>query len=82
MKTINIDQSNLEACVEQAQQGGVLILRNGAPAAVVLGVTGMDQEQIDLGFSERFWKLIAERRHERTLSRAQLEEKISGHSVG
>jgi hypothetical protein len=68
--------------VDQAQQDGVLLLRNGAPAAVILGVAGMDQEQIELGFSERFWKLIAVRRQERTLSRAQLEQKMSGHSAG
>lgn len=82
MKTVSMDQSNLETCVEQAQRGGVLILRDGLPAAVVVGVAGMDQEQIELGLSERFWKLIAERRAEPTVSRAQLDEKISGNSAG
>lgn len=82
MKTVDIDQSNLETCVDQAKQDGILIWRNGAPVAVVLGVVGMDQEQIELGFSELFWKLIAKRRQERTLSRSQLEEKINGRSSG
>lgn len=81
MKTVSIDQSNLETCVEQAQGGGVLILRDGVPAAVVVGVAGMDQEQIELGLSERFWSLIAKRREEPTLSREQLEERISGRSA-
>ncbi|HVA49484.1 MAG TPA: hypothetical protein VNH11_24170 [Pirellulales bacterium] len=80
MKTVNLNQTNLEACIEEAQRGSLLILRNGAPAAVLLGVEGMDQEQVELGLSDRFWKLIAERRQERTLSRAQLEEKMSGQS--
>ena len=82
MKTINIDQMNLEACVHEAQQDGVLVMRDGAPAAVVLGVEGMDQEQIELGLSDRFWKLIAGRRQERTVSRAELEKRVSGHSNG
>lgn len=81
MKTVNIDQSNLETCVEQAQRGGVVILRNGEPAAVMVGVAGMDQEQIELGLSEHFWTFIAKRRAEPTLSRAQLEERISGRSA-
>lgn len=78
MKTVNINQMNLEDCVDEAQQGGVLVLRNGTPAAVVLGVEGMDKEQVELGLSDRFWKLIAERRKERTISRAELEKRISG----
>lgn len=81
MKTVHIDQLNLEACVDAAQTGGVLIMRNGEPAAVVLGVVGMDQEQIELGLSDRFWKLIGQRRQERTLTRAELEERMSRRST-
>ena len=55
-------------------------MRNGTPAAVVLGVEGMDQEQVELGLSDRFWKLIAERRKERTLSRAELEKRMKGRA--
>ena len=82
MKTVNINQLNLEACVDEAQRGSVLVMRNGAPAALVLGVEGMDQEQVELGLSDRFWKLIGQRRQERTLNRTELEERISGHSDG
>ncbi|HET6882301.1 MAG TPA: hypothetical protein VFI31_19200 [Pirellulales bacterium] len=78
MKTVDMDQLNLETCVLEAQRGGVLVMRNGAPAAVVLGVEGMDQEQVELGLSDRFWRLIADRRQEQTLSRAELEKRIIG----
>lgn len=76
MKTVDIDQFNIEACVAEAQGGGVLVMRNGAPAALVLGVEGMDQEQVEMGLSNRFWKLIAQRREEPTLSRGELEKRI------
>jgi hypothetical protein len=36
----------------------------------------LDREQIELGSSDRFWKLIVKRRKETTLSRAVLERTI------
>ncbi|MGH7136543.1 MAG: hypothetical protein ACREHD_12440 [Pirellulales bacterium] len=80
MKTVDIQEVNLEDCVDEAQQSGVLIMRNGAPAAIVLGIEGMDQEQVELGLSDRFWKLVADRRRDATLSRAELEKRISGQA--
>lgn len=82
MKTININQLNLEACVDEAQRGGVLVMRNGMPAALVLGVEGMDREQVELGLSEPFWTLITQRRRERTISRAELEKRIRDNAEG
>jgi len=37
---------------------------------------GMDKEQIELGSSPEFWKLIETRRKEKTISRAQLERNL------
>jgi len=37
---------------------------------------GLDREQIELGSSDKFWKLISKRRKQKTLSRAALERKI------
>lgn len=82
MKTVEIDQLSLQTCVHEAERGGVLVMRNGVPAAVVLSVDGMDREQVELGVSDRFWKLIATRRTEPTLNRAELEKRISDHSSG
>jgi len=37
----------------------------------------MDEEQLRLGSSDKFWSLIAKRRTQKTISRAQLEKRIS-----
>jgi hypothetical protein len=50
--------------------------RHGKPVALIVGVEGMDEEQMQLGSSEKFWKIIAERRKQKTLSRALLEQKL------
>lgn len=43
---------------------------------VVVGVEAMDKEQLQLGASDKFWKLITLRRNERPLSRAVLVQKV------
>lgn len=42
----------------------------------MVGVEGIDEEQLQLGASEPFWQLIAQRRTQPTLSRAELEQKL------
>jgi len=37
----------------------------------------MDEEQLELGSSSRFWQLVAERRREKTVARAELERTIN-----
>jgi hypothetical protein len=59
----------------------VLITRNGKPVALTVGVQGLDDEHLRLGGSEEFWSLIEERRRQPTLSRAELEQKISSRGV-
>jgi antitoxin (DNA-binding transcriptional repressor) of toxin-antitoxin stability system len=76
VKTITIEQAKLDTCVEEAQRERLLIVRDGKPVALIVGVEGMDEEQLALGSSDRFWKLIAERREQKTLSRTQLEERL------
>ena len=76
MKQVNVEQADLESCVSQAQQESLVITRKGRPVALLVGVEGMDPEQLELGGSDRFWKLIAQRRKQKTMSRAQLEQKV------
>ena len=76
MVKIDLKRANLVACVDEAQRERIVLTRHGKPVALVVGVEGMDEEQLQLGSSEKFWKLIAERRKQKTLSRAQLEQKI------
>jgi antitoxin (DNA-binding transcriptional repressor) of toxin-antitoxin stability system len=76
MTTMNIEQATLEACLEKLQRERVILTRNGKPVALLVNVEGMDAEQIELGSSDKFWKLMAERRAQFIISREQLEEQL------
>ena len=78
MMKIDVKRANLISCVDEAQRDRVVLMRDGRPIALVVGVEGMDEEQVQLGGSEKFWKLIEERRKQKTLSRARLERKLKG----
>ncbi|MHB1421910.1 MAG: hypothetical protein ACYC3I_01690 [Gemmataceae bacterium] len=77
MKVIRIDEANIKECVKDAQHERVLVTRRGKPVALILGVAGMDLEQIALGHSDAFWQLIRERRGQKTISRAELEKQLA-----
>jgi prevent-host-death family protein len=77
LKVISIQQANLQECVNEAQKNGVLITRSGKPVAVLVGVEGMDLEQVTLGYSDDFWTLIRERRQQKTISRKELEKRLA-----
>ena len=76
MKMIGLEHATLDVCVNDAQQERIVITRKGKPVALVVGVEGMNEEQIALGSSHKFWQLIEKRRKEKTLSRAELERRI------
>ena len=76
MKVIGLKDTNLDACISQAQHERIVITRNGKPVALVVGVEGLDTEQLELGSNPAFWELITRRRRQRTIMRAQLEEKL------
>ncbi len=76
MKRIDLQRTDLDACVKDAQHEQIILTRDGRPVALVVGVEGMDEEELQLGSSDKFWKLISERRSEKTMSRAQLERKV------
>jgi antitoxin (DNA-binding transcriptional repressor) of toxin-antitoxin stability system len=76
MKVISLEEATLNTCVEDAQHERVVITRDGKPVALVIGVEGMDEELVQLRSSDKFWTLIGERRTQKTISRAELEEKL------
>jgi prevent-host-death family protein len=78
VKVVGLQQANLEECVRQAQDERVVLTRKGKPVALLVGVQGLDLEQIDLGQSDEFWKLIRDRRGQKTISRAELEKRLAG----
>ena len=73
MKTLGIEQATLDACVREAQGERVLVTRDGRPVAMVVGLAGLDEDQLQLGASDKFWQLITTRRKQPTVSRAELE---------
>ena len=77
MKVVSLDQADLDSCITDAQQERVVITRDGKPVALLVGIEGMDEEQLQRASSDRFWKLIAERRAQRIINRAELEQKIN-----
>lgn len=74
MKIIGLEQASLDTCVKDAQRERVVITQNGKPVVLIVGVEGMDEEQLELGSSDTFWRLIVERRAQETVSRAELEQ--------
>jgi len=44
MKTVTLEKSDLSTCVEQAQRGRVVVMRNRKPVALIVGVEGLDRE--------------------------------------
>ncbi len=78
MKTVDIQHTSLDACVTDAQSDRVVVTRGGSPVALVVGVEGLDEEQIQLGASDAFWKLISERRGEPVVDRSTLERTVEG----
>lgn len=76
MIKIDLKQAILDTCVKDAQRERVVITRNGKPVALIIGIEGMDEEQLQLGSSDKFWRLIAERRAQKAMSRVQLEQSI------
>jgi hypothetical protein len=76
MKTIDIQNTDLDACVADAQSAPIVVTRGGSPIALVVGVQGLDDEQVELGASDKFWQLISARRQETGMDRAALEKRL------
>ena len=76
MVKMNLYQATLELAVSEAQLDRVIVTENGKPVAIVIGIADMDEEQLQLSSSDRFWKLITERRRQQTISRAELERRL------
>lgn len=79
MKVVGLQQADLEECVRQAQDDRIVLTRRGKPVALLVGVEGLDLEQIELGQSDAFWRLILQRRRQKTVPRAELEKRLDGH---
>jgi antitoxin (DNA-binding transcriptional repressor) of toxin-antitoxin stability system len=77
VKVIGVDEANIKECVKDAQHERVVLTRRGKPVALIVGVAGMDLEQIALGHSDEFWQLIRDRRGQKSMSRSELEKQLT-----
>ncbi len=77
MKTVKLEQATLELCMQDIQFERVVITRAGKPIALIVNIEGMDEEQLQLGSSRKFWKLVDGWRKEKTITRAVLEKKLA-----
>lgn len=74
MKTVGLEKTSLDSCIIEAQQERIIVMREGKPVALVIGI---DEEQLELGSNSSFWKLIKERRTQETISREELEKSLN-----
>ena len=78
MKTINVRdfQKRIRETVETAQTERVVLTRHGEPVALVVGLEGMEWEDIVLQTSRPFWKLIEKRRDQETVPLHEIRERL------
>ena len=59
MKTIKVADTGLAAkYISQAQREDVVLTERGNPVVVLVGIRELDDEQIQLGLSDDFWKML------------------------
>jgi len=74
MRQVSLEKTDLASCVSRAQREPVVVTRNRKPVALIVR---LDVEQVELGSNDRFWKLIASRRRQQTISRDKLEQMLA-----
>lgn len=70
MRTISVRdlQKHIRDCVDASQRARVVVTRHGVPVALISGVAGSDWETLALQTNPSFWRMIEQRRKERTVS--------------
>ena len=70
MKTISVRelQQHVRDCVKASQKNRVVVTRHGAPTALIIGVEGSDWETLALQTNPSFWRLVEDRRKDKTVS--------------
>jgi hypothetical protein len=76
MKVVSIAQAKWPECLEDARKEGIVLTKNGKPVVYMVGVEGMDLEQVEFGQSDELWKLIQARRKQEPISRAEFEKRV------
>lgn len=74
--------TNPEDYFRISQDDRVLVLRNGKPLAILMGVENKDEEDCALQTSLEFWQMIRDRRAETGVSLEEAEKQLFGDSKG
>jgi hypothetical protein len=77
VKVIDVQEADLEECIRAARRERVVLTRKGKPITLLVGVEGLDLEQLELGHSETFWNFIRQRRKQKTMGREELEKRLT-----
>lgn len=76
LKVVPMQDITLDDCVRQSRRQKVVLTRRGKPIALVVGIKGMDLEQVELSLDPEFWKLIEERRKQPTITHEELLKQL------
>lgn len=78
MKEMTLERftQDVQELLEDAQQERILITREGAPFAIVVGIADKDLEDLRLEGSPEFWRMIEERRRDRTVRLEDVEAEL------
>lgn len=78
MKTITAAElrKNPNAVLGSAQRERILLTRNGRPSVVLVGVEGLDEEDVRLASSAKFWRMIEQRREGRSIPLSELRTEL------
>jgi prevent-host-death family protein len=69
-------RNNFAQVMDLAQQGYVMVTRQGRPAMLLMGVEGLDPEQIDLGLDDDLWEEIERARNSGYISSKQMAREL------
>ncbi len=80
MKSISVRelQRRLKEFVDASQGERVVVTRHGKPAAILVGVEGQDWEELVLETDPKFWRMLAKRRQEPTMSAEEMRGRVLG----
>ncbi len=83
MKTISVRelQKRVRACVRTAQRNRVVVTRHGVPTALIIGVEGSDWETLALQTNPSFWRVIENRRAEKTISLKTMRGRVGAKTL-
>lgn len=78
MKFIKVHEAraNLSKVMDLAQEAPVVLTRQGEPTVLLIGVVGLDAEQIALGVDDDLWLEVEQARHGKYVSAKEARRRL------